>query len=135
MEIDAHETQALVSGVLVEKPTVPIEHVGYPDDYELELNIGGQYEQVKGRDRPILVAAGVKNYLIKPCDNAMFLTDISIDWISPESPEDASDDSGVDEDDLEELLEDVSEWREENIDADADAEWQVGDYRQSDQNE
>jgi biotin operon repressor len=125
MEIDDSETQALVSGVLYEKATVPIEHINYPDDYDLELNIGGQYEDVEGRERPILIAAGVKNYLIKPCDDALFLGDISVDWISPPNEDGGTDEPAIDSSELEEMFEDVSEWREENIDADPDEEWEI----------
>lgn len=82
-ETSSDETQALISGELYAKPTVPIEHTDYPDDYELELNIGGEYQEVEGRSRPILIVPGVKNYLVKPCDNAVFLTGVSVDWMSP----------------------------------------------------
>lgn len=82
-ETSADETQALISGELYAKPTTPIEHTGYPDDYDLELNIGGEYQEIEGRERPILIVQGVKNYLVKPCNDAVFLSDVSVDWISP----------------------------------------------------
>jgi hypothetical protein len=82
-ETSADESQALISGELYAKPTVPIEHENYPGDYDLELNIGGEYQDVEGRERPILIAAGVKNYLIKPCNDAVFLENVSVDWMSP----------------------------------------------------
>jgi DNA-binding transcriptional regulator YhcF (GntR family) len=83
-ETDKKRTQALVSGTLYTEPTVPIEHTDYPDDYDLELNIGGQYKEVEGRSGPLFVAAGVKNYLINPCNDALFVRDVSVDWILPE---------------------------------------------------
>jgi hypothetical protein len=82
-ETSADETQALISGELYAKPTVPIEHTNYPDDYDLELNIGGEYQEIEERSRPILIVAGVKNYLVKPCNDAVFLKDVSVDWMSP----------------------------------------------------
>lgn len=82
-ETSADQTQALISGKLYAKPTVPIEHTDYPDDYDLELNIGGKYQEVEGRSRPILLVSGVKNYLVKPCNDAVFLKDVSVDWMSP----------------------------------------------------
>jgi len=80
-ETDEEEVQALISGELYEKPTVPIEHTDYPDDYDLELNIGAEF---KG-DPPkqALIAAGVKNYLIRPCDDAVFLKNVEVDWLCP----------------------------------------------------
>jgi hypothetical protein len=80
-ETDEKEVQALISGELYEKPTVPIEHVDYPDDYDLELNIGGEF---KG-DPPnqALIAPGVKSYLIRPCNDAVFLKNVKVDWICP----------------------------------------------------
>lgn len=126
MEADAAETQALVSGKLYEKATVPIEHIGYPDDYDLELNIGGTYEQIEGREQPVLIAAGVKNYLIKPCNNALFVGEISVDWISPKG--EGRGEEGSEQGEFEvtdELLKEVSNWREENIDADPDEEWEI----------
>lgn len=75
------ETQALISGELYAKPTTPIEHTDYPDDYDLELNIGA--EVIKEDGRTAIIAAGVKNYLIRPCNDAVFLTNVSVDWMSP----------------------------------------------------
>lgn len=82
-ETSSDETQALITGELYAKPTTPIEHTDYPDDYDLELNIGGEYQEVEGRSRPILLVAGVKNYLVKPCNDAVFLKNVSVDWMSP----------------------------------------------------
>lgn len=80
-ETNEEEVQALISGELYEKPTVPIEHTDYPDDYDLELNIGAEF---KG-DPPkqALIAAGVKNYLIRPCDDAIFLKNVEVEWLCP----------------------------------------------------
>lgn len=84
-EIHPAETHALVSGTLYSKPTTPIEHIEYPDDYELERNIGLKMKDTeKGQ---VLIAGGVKNYLIRPCDDAVFLTDVSVDWISVKDPD------------------------------------------------
>ena len=104
-ETAADSTQALISGELYAKPTVPIEHENYPDDYDLELNIGGRYKEVEGRSRPVLIAAGVKNYLIKPCDDAVFLKDVSVDWISPKGEGQEMETYHISHDDVEELLE------------------------------
>lgn len=75
------ETQALISGELYEKPTVPIEHVEYPDNYELESKIGLRW----AGDPPnqALVAVGEKKYLIRPCDDAVFLKNVEVDHLSP----------------------------------------------------
>jgi hypothetical protein len=35
------------------------------------------------RSREVLVATGFKNYLLKPCNDAVFLKDVTVDWISP----------------------------------------------------
>jgi len=80
-ETSDDETQALISGVLYARPTTPIEHTDYPDDYDLELNIGAEIVENDGRSA--LIAAGVKNYLIRPCNEAVFLKDVSVDWMSP----------------------------------------------------
>jgi len=74
-------TQALISGELYEKPTVPIEHTDYPDDYDLELNIG--VKDIEKDGTTAFVVAGMKNYLVRPCNDAVFLKDVSVDWISP----------------------------------------------------
>jgi DNA-binding transcriptional ArsR family regulator len=80
-ETDEEEVQALISGELYEKPTVPIEHVDYPDDYDLEGNIGAEF---KGEPpKQALIAAGVKNYLIRPVNDAVFLKNVEVDWICP----------------------------------------------------
>jgi len=77
------ETQALISGELYSKPTVPIEHSGYPDDYDLEGKTGADTRRVGDHSREVLVATGFKNYLLKPCNDAVFLKDVTVDWISP----------------------------------------------------
>lgn len=73
---------AIITGNLYDKPTVPIEHIDYPDDYDLELNIGAEH-----RENGNLVAAGVKNYLIKPCNNALFLQDITVERLEGPGPQ------------------------------------------------
>lgn len=80
-ETTDHEVQALISGELYEKPTVPVEHVDYPDDYDLKLNIGPHIEETE--HGAALIATGVKNYLIRPCDEALFLRNVEVEWISP----------------------------------------------------
>lgn len=82
-EIVFGTTQALVSGTLYEKPTAPICEISWPDDYDLELNMGGELRQVEGRTRPIFVSGAVKNYMLKAYNDAVFLTDVNVDWISP----------------------------------------------------
>lgn len=81
-ETPENQTQALISGELYEKPTVPIEHIDYPDDYDLKRNLGAEF-----RGEPpnqALIAAGVKNYLIRPCDDAVFLQNVEVEWLCPE---------------------------------------------------
>lgn len=80
-ETSDDETQALVSGELYAKPTTPIEHIEYPADYDLELNIGARTKETE--NGTITIATGVKNHLIRPCNDAVFLTDVSVDWLSP----------------------------------------------------
>lgn len=77
------EVQALVSGELYGKPTVPIEHVDYPDHYDLEGEIRAEWEEVGEEGRRVLMAYGMKKHLIKPQNDAVFLKDVSVDWISP----------------------------------------------------
>lgn len=86
-ETSSDESQALISGELYARPTVPIEHVPYPDDYDLEANIGAKIQDAGGRS--VLIASGVKNYLIRPCNDAVFIKNVSVDWLSPqgEGPE------------------------------------------------
>lgn len=115
-ETSDDETQALISGELYAKPTTPIEHTDYPDDYDLELNIGGEYQEVEGRSQPILIAAGVKNYLIKPCNDAVFLKNVSVDWMSPKEHGQELETVDFSDHSFEEMLEDVEEWRQENLD-------------------
>jgi len=75
------ETQAQISGELVAKPTTPIEHTDYPDDYDLESETGAEVVEKDGRN--FIVAGGFKAYLLRPCNDAVFLTDVSVDWMSP----------------------------------------------------
>jgi len=75
------DTQALISGEVYEKPTTPIEHTFYPDDYDLEVNIGA--EIVGDPPNQAILAKGFKNYLIRPANDAKFIRDIEIEWISP----------------------------------------------------
>jgi hypothetical protein len=112
-ETTSGETQALISGELYAKPTVPIEHENYPPDYDLELNIGAEYKEVD--DRQILIAAGVKNYLVKPCDDAVFLKNVSVDWMSPKGHGQELETVNISDQSFEEMVEEVEEWREENI--------------------
>lgn len=78
-EILADETQALISGELYGKPTTAIEHRDYPDDYNLEEEIGVEILE-KGSS---LLASGPKNYLIRPHNDAVFLGNVTVDWMSP----------------------------------------------------
>lgn len=113
-ELEPSITQALITGKLYEKPTTPIEHVDYPDDYDLELNIGAE---VKG-DPPnqAVVALGVKNYLIRPANDAVFFTDGTIDWISVEDEDaDPPEIASFGYEDIEDPESWVEEWREENF--------------------
>jgi len=80
-ETDEEDVQALVSGELYERPTVPIEHVNYPPDYKLELNIGPHIEETERGSA--LIATGVKNHLIRPCDDALFLENVEVEWLCP----------------------------------------------------
>lgn len=75
------ETQALISGEVYEKPTTPIEHTDYPDDYDLEEKIGA--EIVGDPPHQGILAKGFKNYLIRPANDAKFIRDIEIEWVSP----------------------------------------------------
>lgn len=103
-ETDEEEVQALISGELYEKPTVPIEHTPYPDDYDLELNIGGKYQEIEDRSRPLLIAAGVENYLVKPCNDAVFLKNVEVDWVCPVGEGQEIPTTSISEDDLVGLL-------------------------------
>lgn len=80
-ELTADRVQALLSGELYERPTVPIEHASYPEEYDLESNIG--VEIVETDHGAAVVAGGMKNYLIRPCNNAVHLRNVEVDWISP----------------------------------------------------
>jgi hypothetical protein len=75
------DTQALISGVVYERPTTPIEHTTYPDDYDLETKIGA--EIVGDPPHQGILASGFKNYLIRPVNDAKFIRDIEIEWMSP----------------------------------------------------
>lgn len=74
-------TQALISGEVYEKPTTPIENTDYPDDYDLEGKIGA--EIVGDPPHQGILATGFKNYLIRPANDAKFIRDIEIEWVSP----------------------------------------------------
>jgi len=106
------ETQALISGELYSKPTVPIEHVDYPADYDLEENVGAEYKEIEGKNRRVLIAVGLKNYLIKPCDEAVFLKDVSVDWISPKGEGQEVETVEI----TEEMIEDIGVWEQEGSD-------------------
>jgi hypothetical protein len=125
-EIIKEETQAIVSGELYAKPTVPIRHIEYPDDYDLELNLGTKY--VGDPPNQPLVAAGTKRHLLYAENEAVFLTDVSVEWISPKGEGEKTDSMTLDpngdsvesemaDEELEDLLEDVEEWQQENLDS------------------
>jgi len=59
------EANVLLSGTLYTKPTTPIEHVPYPDDYDLESR------------------KEISPWLFEPCNDAVFLSDVEVEWISP----------------------------------------------------
>ncbi|WP_143414710.1 helix-turn-helix domain-containing protein [Halorubrum sp. SD683] len=59
------EANVLLSGTLYSKPTTPIEHVRYPADYDLEER------------------KEMSPWLFEPCNDAVFLTDVEVEWISP----------------------------------------------------
>jgi len=80
-ETSNDDTQALISGEVYEKPTTPIEHTDYPDDYDLEEKIGGDI--VGDPPHQGILAMGFKNYLVRPANDAKFIRDIQIEWISP----------------------------------------------------
>jgi hypothetical protein len=112
-ELDNMETQALITGKLYEKPTVPIKHIDWPDDYELELNLGTKWHTIESDEggRRVLLAHGMKNYLLQACDNAVFLQDVSVDWISPKGDGQEVPTTEI----TREMLEDVEEWRQEQV--------------------
>jgi hypothetical protein len=116
-EIRADVTQALVTGTLYERPTVPIEHIGYPDDYNLEEKIG--VRDVKTDKGTAFIAAGPKKHLIRPCNDAVFLTDVSVEWISPHGEGKETDmmtfDASGEEVDAE-IIEEATERAEEFLD-------------------
>jgi hypothetical protein len=108
------ETQALISGTLVARPTVPIEHLDYADDYELEQKTGVRWVKRDDGTPASLVADGPQNYLLDPCDDAAFLTDVSVTDISPEG--EGYDAEIVGEGDSPDgVSEAVEQWREENL--------------------
>lgn len=89
-ETTQHETEALISGEVYERPTVPIEHTDYPDDYDLEKQIGGPDGPKIVGDPPVqgLLLGGMKNYLCRPANDAKFIRDIEIEWVNPGDGED-----------------------------------------------
>jgi len=124
-ELANDETQALITGELYEKPTVPIRHINWPDDYDLELNLATKWHTIKSEEgnSRVLVAHGVKAHLLQACDNAVFLQNVSVDWISPQG-------SGQELETIEitnEMLEDVEEWRQENLEDDQPEDYYGGD--------
>lgn len=64
-EVVRGEVSVLLSGTLYAKPTTPIEHHSIPEDYDLE-----------GRQN-------LSPWLFEPCNEAVFLEDVEVDWISP----------------------------------------------------
>jgi hypothetical protein len=74
-------TQALISGSLYAEPTTPIEHIEYPDEPDLETQLGVKIELVG--NKAVLIADGVSNHLLRPCNDAVFLEQPAIDDISP----------------------------------------------------
>lgn len=64
-ELEPGEANVLLSGTLYAKPTTPIEHRGVPDDYDLEQR------------------KELSPWLFEPCNEAVFLGDVEVDWISP----------------------------------------------------
>jgi len=84
-ETDNDRTQALVSGQLYGRPTTPIEHIDYSahgNDWDLEMHIGiNEVETEKGI---ALLATGVRRHWIVPENDAVFLTDVEVDYISPQ---------------------------------------------------
>lgn len=64
-ELSRGEANVLLSGTLYAKPTAPIEHRDVPDDYDLEQR------------------KDLSPWLFEPCNNAVFLEDVEVDWISP----------------------------------------------------
>lgn len=110
-------TQALVSGELYGKPTVPIEHVDYPDDWDLKGQLGTEY--VGDPPNQPLLAGGPKRHLLRAANNAVHLKNPSVDWISVqgESPDDSL--PTIESEEVlthEEMEEAVEEWRSENLD-------------------
>jgi len=84
-EISNRRTQALVSGKLYEKPTTLIEHIDYSPygpDWDLEKHIG--INKIETEMGTALLATGVKRHWIQPWNDAVFLTDVEVDWISPQ---------------------------------------------------
>jgi hypothetical protein len=71
-----------------------------------ETNVGAEWEEIEvdGRKRQVLVAAGLKNWLIAPCNNAVFLKDVEVDWISVEGEGQTIPHGKVEREDLEALL-------------------------------
>lgn len=81
---ETHEdgVQALVSGDLYGKTTTPIEHSDYPDEYDLEAKTGAVFREIGDGPWPVLVVPGPKSYLLNPCNNAVFLQNVEVDWVS-----------------------------------------------------
>lgn len=84
-ETDNERTQALVSGELYGRPTTPIEHIDYSphgNDWDLEMHIG--INEVETDSAITYLATGVRRHWIVPENDAVFLTDVEVDWISPQ---------------------------------------------------
>jgi len=84
-EIESGRTQALISGRLEGRPTTPIEHIDYSphgDDWDLEMHIG--INEVDTDSGTAYLATGVRRHWIVPENDAVFLTEVEVDWISPQ---------------------------------------------------
>lgn len=78
----------IITGELEARPTVPIEHTAYPDDYDLELNIGARDSEIEGH--PAVIATGVKSHLIRPCNDALFLRNVVVENLDGPAPKDVT---------------------------------------------
>lgn len=77
---------AVITGELYAKSAVPIEHIDYDDDYDLELNIPMQATKIDGD--PVLIAAGQKRHWVRPCNDAVFLQDVTVEQLDGPGPKD-----------------------------------------------
>jgi hypothetical protein len=88
VETDADATQAVLSGDLYTDSTVPIEHVDYSDWDCLEAALGVKSlsivdPETDSGQTDVLCVTGKKKHLLNACDIAVFLENISVDWVSP----------------------------------------------------